>query len=77
MKIALLLQHYFPYGGLQRDCLNMAVRLSGRGRDVTVITRSWDGGKPEGIEVVEMGARGMSNMAMDRNFDREDRKSVV
>ena len=71
MNVALILQYYFPYGGLQRDCLNMAVRLAGHAHDVSVVARSWEGERPEGIEVFELGARGMSNMAMDRNFDED------
>ncbi len=69
MKAALLLQFYFPYGGLQRDCLAMAAGLFRRGVDVTIITRSWDGDQPEGIEVVILGQRGVSNVARDQNFD--------
>ncbi len=70
-KIALLLQHYFPYGGLQRDCLNMAVRLASKGHAPSVVTRCWEGEKPEGIDVVELGSRGASNMAMDKHFDND------
>lgn len=71
MKVALLLQFYFPYGGLQRDCLAMARGLAGRGVDVSIATRAWHGEKPEGIEVVVLGARGCGNVAMDRNFDHD------
>jgi len=68
MKIAFLLQHYFPYGGLQRDCLTLAQIMHSRGHSVHIMTRRWDGEVPEGIQTHELGARGHSNLAMDRNF---------
>lgn len=71
MKIALLLQHYFPYGGLQRDCFKMSLRLVAHGHDVSIATRSWEGGEPEGVTVVELGNNGLSNMAMDKRYDRD------
>lgn len=73
MKVALLLQFYFPFGGLQRDCVAMAQGLAERGMQVTIVTRSWEGEQPMGIEVIELGARGVSNVAMDQNFDRDVR----
>lgn len=71
MRLALLLHYYFPYGGLQRDCLNFAIRLVGHGHDVTVVTRRWDGDPDERLDIVELGTRGTSNVARDRNFDED------
>lgn len=77
MKIAFLLQHYFPYGGLQRDCLTLAQMMHRRGHDVHVMTRCWDGERSAGINVHELGARGHSNIAMDRNFSAEVSKKLL
>lgn len=71
MKIALLLHKYFPYGGLQRDCLRMAMLLVEQGVSVTIVTRTWSGDRPEGIEVECLGSRGWTNLAMDKNFDQD------
>lgn len=77
MKIALLLHKYFPYGGLQRDCLNLARLLAGRGHDVTVVTRAWEGQRPAAVEVAELGTRGASNMARDRLFEEDARRFLA
>ena len=47
MKLGFLLFDYFPYGGLQRDCLKVAGVCAGRGHEVTIFTRTWQGEKPE------------------------------
>ena len=71
MRVALLLQFYFPFGELQRDCLSMAKGLKQKGVHVSIITRSWQGDQPDGIEVVVLGARGIGNVVMDQNFDTD------
>ncbi|BDS08465.1 glucosyltransferase [Oceaniferula spumae] len=71
MKVVLMLQFYFPFGGLQRDCVKMAGLLAANGHEVTILTRSWEGETPEEVEVQVLGARGLSNVAMDQNFDQD------
>jgi UDP-glucose:(heptosyl)LPS alpha-1,3-glucosyltransferase len=71
MKLAFLLFEYFPYGGLQRDCLKIAQRSAARGHDVTIFTRTWQGERPAGLRVELLGARGWSNTARDRAFIRQ------
>lgn len=71
MTIALLLHKYFPYGGLQRDCLRMAILMARRGHRVSIVTRTWSGDVPDEVEVVCLGARGWTNLAKDRNFDHD------
>src|SRR5207253_1422682 len=43
MKLGFLLFDYFPFGGLQRDCLKIARLCATRGHDVTIFTRTWQG----------------------------------
>lgn len=43
MKIAFCLHHYFPHGGLQRDCLAIAQICLKRGHEVWFITQAWQG----------------------------------
>ncbi len=43
MKLAFCLFHYFPYGGLQRDFLRIALACLARGHEVHVYTMAWEG----------------------------------
>jgi UDP-glucose:(heptosyl)LPS alpha-1,3-glucosyltransferase len=70
MKLALLLFQYFPFGGLQRDCLKVAQRCAARGHDVTIFTRAWQGDHPRGLRVELLESRQWSNTARDRAFAR-------
>ena len=51
MKFAFVLFKYFPYGGLQRDCLSIAAACQARGHTVDVYTLSWEGDKPKGLNI--------------------------
>jgi UDP-glucose:(heptosyl)LPS alpha-1,3-glucosyltransferase len=51
MKLVFVLFHYFPYGGLERDMLALAVAARKRGHDVTIVTGAWEGPKPSDIPV--------------------------
>jgi len=61
LKIAFVIDRYFEFGGLQRDCLRMAVLCAEKGNEVTVITGSWLGDKPENIIVKEVDANAVTN----------------
>lgn len=66
MKLGFLLFDYFPFGGLQRDCLKVATVCARRGHQVTFLTRTWQGDRPEGIQIELFGRRGFSNVARNR-----------
>jgi UDP-glucose:(heptosyl)LPS alpha-1,3-glucosyltransferase len=51
MKLGFLLFDYFPYGGLQRDCLKIARLCAQRGHDVTLFTRTWQGERPRELRL--------------------------
>ena len=68
MKLAFVLFKYFPYGGLQRDMLRMAVACQQRGYEIHVYTLSWQGDIPAGFQVHELPARGVRNFVRYRNF---------
>jgi len=61
LKIAFVIDRYFEFGGLQRDCLRMAVLCAEKGNEVTVIAGSWLGDKPENIIVKEVDANAVTN----------------
>lgn len=71
MKLAFLLFDYFPFGGLQRDCLKIARRCAARGHEVSIITRTWQGERPEGIHVELLGRHGWTNIGRNRAFVRQ------
>jgi UDP-glucose:(heptosyl)LPS alpha-1,3-glucosyltransferase len=66
MKLGFLLFDYFPFGGLQRDCLKIARLCAARGHDVTIFTRTWQGEQPAEIRVELFGRQGTSNVARNR-----------
>ena len=59
-KIAILLYRYFPYGGLQKDFLEIAKELKSREIQFKVFTRKWEGAVPPGFHVKEIGERGLT-----------------
>jgi UDP-glucose:(heptosyl)LPS alpha-1,3-glucosyltransferase len=66
MKLGFLLFDYFPFGGLQRDCLKIARLCAARGHGVTIFTRTWQGERPTEIQVELFGRQGASNVARNR-----------
>ena len=68
MKLGFLLFDYFPFGGLQRDCLKIASLCAARGHDVMIFTRTWQGERPEKISVELFGLRGFSNIGRNKNW---------
>ena len=71
MKLAFVLFKYFPYGGLQRDMLRMAVACQQRGYEIHVYTLSWQGDIPAGLQVHQLTVRGVRNFVRYRNFIRQ------
>ena len=70
-KIAILLYRYFPYGGLQKDFLEVAKELQSREIKFKVFTRKWEGIVPEGFHVEEIGERGFTNFSKNKNFVKD------
>jgi UDP-glucose:(heptosyl)LPS alpha-1,3-glucosyltransferase len=70
MKLAFVLFKYFPYGGLQRDMLRMAVACQQLGYEIHVYTLSWQGDIPAGFQLHTLPVRGIRNFVRYRNFIR-------
>ncbi|MDR3158224.1 MAG: glycosyltransferase family 4 protein [Zoogloeaceae bacterium] len=49
--LAFILYKYFPFGGLQRDFLAIALECQRRGASIRVYTLNWQGGIPAGFDV--------------------------
>ena len=59
--LAFCLFKYFPYGGLQRDFIRVALQCRDRGYGIRVYTLSWQGEVPDGIEVVIVPVTAITN----------------
>jgi len=68
MKLAIFLQHYFPYGGLQRDAVRLTEAATEAGHDATLIVSTWEGTKPDGIAITEIKSGGSSNHSKASRF---------
>ena len=71
MKLAFCLFHYFPFGGLQRDFLRIALSCQARGHEVHVFTMSWQGDVPEGFYVHHIQVKGWTNHGKAARFSRQ------
>lgn len=61
MQLAFCLYKYFPFGGLQRDFMRIALACQSRGHAIRVYTLEWRGDVPEGFEVVCVPVRSLTN----------------
>ncbi|MEY2410545.1 MAG: UDP-glucose:(heptosyl)LPS alpha,3-glucosyltransferase [Verrucomicrobiota bacterium] len=68
MKLGFILFDYFPFGGLQRDCLQIATLCARQGHEVLFFTRSWQGATPDGMKVEQFGRHGLTIPARNRRF---------
>lgn len=70
MNIGLCLFKYFPYGGLQRDFLQLAMLLSKK-YSVEVFTTEWVGEIPENLSVNLMKIKGLTNHRRMSRFSKK------
>ena len=68
MKIGFVLYDYYPFGGLQEDCLATALATHARGHEVHIFTCTWKGEQPKEIEAHLLGKTGWSNITRNRHF---------
>ncbi|MDR0634465.1 MAG: glycosyltransferase family 4 protein [Azoarcus sp.] len=68
MQLAFCLYKYFPFGGLQRDFLRIALACQARGHDIRVYTLEWRGDIPAGFDLVQVPARAWLNHRRYRKF---------
>ena len=68
MRLAFLLYKYFPFGGLQRDFMRIALACQARGHAIRVYTLEWNGDVPSGFEVVCAPVKALSNFRRYEKF---------
>lgn len=61
MKLAFCLFKYFPYGGLQRGFIDLAMECVSRGHVVDVYTGSWNGKLPKELSLTIVPMRRLTN----------------
>lgn len=68
MQLAFCLYKFFPYGGLQRDFLRIALACQARGHAIRVYVLEWTGPLPEGFELIVVPVRALSNVGRYEKF---------
>ena len=68
MQLAFCLYKYFPFGGMQRNFLRIALACQARGHDIRVYSLDWQGEVPEGFELVRVPVRAWANHRRYRKF---------
>ncbi|MDH4583721.1 glycosyltransferase family 4 protein [Pseudomonas sp. BN415] len=68
MQLAFVLYKYFPFGGLQRDFMRIALECQRRGHAIRVYTMIWEGDVPEGFEVLIAPVKALFNHKRNEKF---------
>lgn len=66
--IAFCLFKYFPFGGLQRDFLRIALKAQERGYQIRVYTLMWQGEIPPGFQIVIVPVNALTNHSRYRKY---------
>ena len=77
MILAFALFKYFPFGGLQRDFLRIALECQKRGHEIRVYTTSWQGDCPEGFEIQTLSVKGNSNHKRMLDFQTQIQNAIA
>lgn len=76
MKLAMVLYHYFPWGGLQRDFARIAREAVSRGHDVEALVSDWQGDSIEGVGLHVLPVSGRSNHGRMASFAAAVQRAV-
>jgi UDP-glucose:(heptosyl)LPS alpha-1,3-glucosyltransferase len=77
MKLAFVLFHYFPYGGLERDMLAIASACAAKGHEVIIYTRHWQGARPANMAIREISVHGFTNHGRATNFAKSYQQALI
>lgn len=76
MKLAFCLFKYFPYGGLQRDFLRIALLSVNRGHEVHVYTGEWQGDRDPRLQLHIVPVKGWQNHSRNLSFIENVKKEL-
>ncbi|SEJ07288.1 UDP-glucose:(heptosyl)LPS alpha-1,3-glucosyltransferase [Azotobacter beijerinckii] len=68
MQLAFILYKYFPFGGLQRDFLRIALECQQRGHAIRVYSLFWEGEIPAGFEILIAPVKALFNHRRNEKF---------
>lgn len=68
MNLAFCLYKYFPFGGLQRDFVRIALACQQRGHAIRVYVYAWEGPVPDGFEVCMLTIEARTNHRRNERF---------
>lgn len=68
MQLAFILYKYFPFGGLQRDFMRIALECQRRGHAIRVYAMIWEGEVPAGFEVLIAPVKAIFNHTRNERF---------
>jgi UDP-glucose:(heptosyl)LPS alpha-1,3-glucosyltransferase len=68
LRLAFVLHHYFPHGGLQRDAWRIAEACQAAGHQVEFLTMAWSGPPLPGASVKFFPQKKMCNYQRDQAF---------
>ena len=71
MRLAFCLFRYFPFGGLQRDLLDLALLRAQEGDEALIYTMDWQGRRPKGLRIRIIKSRGLTNHGRCASFHRQ------
>ena len=69
MQLAFVLYKYFPFGGLQRDFMRIALECQQRGHQIRVYTLIWEGDVPPGFEVLVAPVKAFFNHRRNQHLE--------
>lgn len=70
MQLAFCLYKYFPFGGLQRDFLRIALACQSRGHAIRVYVLEWQGEVPAGFDVITVPVRAVANHRLYEKYSK-------
>jgi len=76
MRLAFVLFHWFPYGGLQRDLVKIA-RACQAHAQIHLYCQRWDGEPPAGMQLHVVPGNGWTARARQRDFVQHIQEQVV
>ena len=68
MRLAFILYKYFPFGGLQRDFMRIALECQQRGHAIRVYAPIWEGEVPAGFDVRIAPVKALFNHRRNQKF---------
>ncbi|MDF7666910.1 glycosyltransferase family 4 protein [Orbaceae bacterium ESL0727] len=68
MQLAFCIYNYFPFGGLQRDFLQIAKNCQARGHQIRIYVMSWQGERPAQMDIVMVPRKGLTNHSRNQHY---------